>query len=366
MGVGPNTMQRGQSHPHKAEAATAETSQQRNQSGHNAQGSHSQGTTDPSSRPVAILVVDDSAISRKLVEHSLSGQEYEVLFAKNGHEALDLFAKRQPAVVVTDWSMPDISGLELCRRIRRDFLGFHAHLILLTGNSNKEQVVEGLAAGADDYLTKPFHPGELVARIAVGRRIVELHREIQAKNRLLEEMALTDALTGLPNRRAVDVWASRQLSAAARHDFAFWVVMADLDHFKNVNDTYGHDAGDTVLKTFAGILKTYTRQSDICARLGGEEFLIMMTHSDMVGTKTAVERMRKQFEGTRFAFGKHTMTATTSFGIAGFRGTKPPDWNTLVARADTALYAAKSNGRNRIEFENLPEHLAQHFVVPGN
>jgi two-component system cell cycle response regulator len=108
--------------------------------------------------------------------------------------------------------------------------------------------VEGFAAGADDYLTKPFHPGELVARIAVGRRIVELHREIQAKNLLLEEMALTDALTGLPNRRAVDVWASRELSAAARHDFPFWVVMADLDHFKKVNDTYGHDAGDTVLR----------------------------------------------------------------------------------------------------------------------
>jgi two-component system, cell cycle response regulator len=359
-------MQLERSDPHKAEIPAEESPQERKQLVCEAEGKHSQGSTDPSSQPFKVLAVDDSTISRKLVERSLLGQEYEVLFAKNGREALDLFAKYRPAVIVTDWSMPDISGLELCRCIRQDFREFHAHIILLTSNSDKEQVVEGLAAGADDYLTKPFHSGELVARIAVGRRIVELHREIQAKNRLLEEMALTDALTGLPNRRAVDVWASRQLSAAARHDFAFWVVMADLDLFKKVNDTYGHDAGDTVLKTFAGILKTYTRQSDICARLGGEEFLIMMTHSDMVGTKTAVERMRKQFEGTRFAFGKHTMTATTSFGIAGFRGTKPPDWNTLVARADTALYAAKSNGRNRIEFENLPEHLAQHFVVPGN
>src|SRR5450631_371853 len=137
----------------------------------------------PSSQPFSVLAVDDSAISRKLVEHSLLGQEYEVLFAKNGREALDLFAEHQPAVVITDWSMPDIGGLELCRRIRGDFQGFHSHLILLTSNSDKEQVVEGLAAGADDYLTKPFHPGELVARIAVGRRIVELHREIQAKNR---------------------------------------------------------------------------------------------------------------------------------------------------------------------------------------
>jgi diguanylate cyclase (GGDEF)-like protein len=121
--------------------------------------------------------------------------------------------------------------------------------------------------------------------------------------------------------------------------------------FKNVNDTYGHDAGDTVLKSFAEILKAHTRQSDICARLGGEEFLVMLSHTDKEGTKTAVERIRKQFESTKFTFGNTTITATASFGVAGFRGTKPPDLNALVARADTALYAAKHKGRNRIEFE---------------
>jgi PleD family two-component response regulator len=234
----------------------------------------------PSSQQFTVLAVDDSPIYRKLVERSLSGERYSLLFAKNGRAALDLFAEHQPAVVITDWDMPDIGGLELCRRIRRDFQGFRSHLILLTANTDKAQVIEGLAAGADDYLTKPFHSGELVARVEVGRRIVELHREVQAKNRLLEEMALRDSLTGLLNRRAVDVWASCQLSAAARHDFSFWVVMTDLDFFKKVNDTYGHDAGDTVLKTFADILKTRSRQSDICARLGGEEFLLMMTHAD--------------------------------------------------------------------------------------
>jgi diguanylate cyclase (GGDEF)-like protein len=306
---------------------------------------------EPSTQPLTVLAVDDSAVYRKMVEHSLSGEQYRVLFAKDGREALDLFAKDQPAVVISDWDMPHIGGLELCRRIRRDFRDLHSHLILLTGNTEKEQVVEGLAAGADDYLTKPFNPGELVARVEVGRRIVELHREIQAKNRLLEEMALTDALTGLPNRRAVDVWASRQLSAAARHGFPFWVVMADLDLFKKVNDTYGHDAGDIVLRTFAEILKTSTRQSDICARLGGEEFLVMITHSDKQGTTTAIERIRKQFENTKFTFGDSTTTATASFGIAGIRETKCPNWSALVACADGALYAAKHRGRNRIEFE---------------
>jgi two-component system, cell cycle response regulator len=219
----------------------------------------------PSSQQFTVLAVDDSAIYRKMVEHSLSRERYRVLIAKDGREALDFFAKHQPAVVITDWDMPDIGGLELCRRIRRDFQGFHSHLILLTGNTEKAQVVEGLAAGADDYLTKPFHSGELAVRVDVGRRIVELHREVQAKNRLLEEMALPDSLTGLPNRRAVDVWGSSQLSAAARHDFPFWVAISDLDWFKKVNDTYGHEAGDTVLKTFADILKIHTRQSDIYA-----------------------------------------------------------------------------------------------------
>src|ERR1017187_4888725 len=282
------------------------------------------GCMDASSQPVKILAVDDSAVSRKLVENSLLGARYSAVYAKDGREALELFAEHRPAVVITDWDMPDIGGLELCKRIRREFQGSYSHLILLSGNTDKEHVVEGLA-GADDYLTKPFHAGELVARVEVGCRIVELHRQIQAKNRLLEEMALTDSLTGLPNRRAVDVWASRQLSAAARHGFPFWVVMADLDLFKKVNDTYGHEAGDIVLKTFAEILKTSTRQSDICARLGGEEFLVMITHSDKEGTTTAIERIRKQFENTKFTFGDSTTTATASFGIAGIRGTKCPN-----------------------------------------
>jgi two-component system, cell cycle response regulator len=299
---------------------------------------------------IKILAVDDSAVSRKSIEHCLSGELYRLLFAKNGREALAVFAEHEPAVVITDWDMPDIGGLELCRRIRCDFPHFHSHLIVLSGNTDKEHIVEGLAAGADDYLTKPFHAGELVARVEVGRRIVELHRQIQHKNRLLEEMALTDALTGLPNRRAVDVWAPRELSAAARHGFCVWMVMADLDLFKKVNDTFGHDAGDTVLKSFATILATNTRQSNICARLGGEEFLLMITHSDKQDAKTVVERIRKQFESTKFTFGSSTTSVTASFGIAGFCGSKPPELNALVSRADAALYTAKRKGRNRLEF----------------
>jgi len=299
-----------------------------------------------------ILAVDDSPIYRKLVDQSLSKDYYPLLFAKNGREALDVFAEHRPSIVITDWTMPDISGIELCQQIRRDFQEHYAYLILLTSHTNKEQVVEGLAAGADDYLTKPFHPGELVARVGVGRRMIELHRQVEAKNRQLEELALTDPLTGLPNRRAIGLWASRQISAAARHDFPFWVVMADLDHFKRVNDTYGHEAGDSVLKGFAEVLKTNTRQSNICGRLGGEEFLLILTHVDEEQARTAIERIRKRFEALEFSFAGGTTRVTASFGVAELHGSETPELCALLNRADVALYSAKNRGRNRIEFDN--------------
>ena len=305
---------------------------------------------DSCTRDLKILVADDSPVYRKLVEQSLATEHYTILFAKTGRQAVDLFIEHQPALVITDWSMPDISGIELCQRIRRDHKETYAYVILLTGNTDKEEVIEGLAAGADDYLTKPFHPGELQARVRVGRRIVDLHREVQDKNRQLEEMALTDSLTGLPNRRAIDFWAGRQLSAAMRHDFPVWVVMADLDHFKSINDTHGHDAGDIVLKSFAEILKSNTRKSDICGRLGGEEFLVVITHAEKNNAVIAIERIRKQLAARKFTVAGSTFGATASFGIAGIHGTAC-DFSDLVTRADAALYVAKRQGRNRIEFE---------------
>ena len=305
---------------------------------------------DPSSRDVKVLVADDSPVYRKLVEQSLSQEHYTVLLAKNGRQAMELFTKHDPALVITDWSMPDISGIELCQHIRRNDQQFYAYVILVTGNTDKKEVIQGLAAGADDYLTKPFHPGELQARVRVGRRIVDLHREVQDKNRQLEEMALTDPLTGLPNRRAIDFWASRQLSAAVRHDFPIWAVMADLDHFKSINDTHGHDAGDIVLKTFADILKANTRSSNICGRLGGEEFLVVITHVEKKNVAIAIERIRRQFSAQRFTVARHTFGATASFGIAGIRVTAGSDFSDLVTRADAALYSAKRQGRNRVAF----------------
>jgi diguanylate cyclase (GGDEF)-like protein len=298
---------------------------------------------------IRVLVADDSAVSRKLVEQTLSEKRYSLVFAKSGRETIDLFALHHPALVIVDWVMPDLTGIEICKHIRSKTQASYTYIILLTAKSAKESVVEGLAAGADDYLTKPFHPEELIARVGVGLRIMELQREIEIKNIMLQELALTDSLTSLPNRRAIEDWAARQLSGAARYGFSFWVALADLDHFKTVNDTHGHDAGDTVLKAFSQILKGKSRRSDICGRIGGEEFLFVLTHSTEEDAKRVMESVRAELEATKFNFNGNSLTVTASFGLAGFAGTRAPDFNRLVAQADLALYSAKRLGRNRVE-----------------
>jgi two-component system, cell cycle response regulator len=304
---------------------------------------------DKSAANYQILVVDDSAISRKLVEHALEQSGYALRFAKSGQEALDLFRKHAPSIVLTDWMMPDLSGLEVCQQIRADGQREYTYIIVLSAKAEKDHVVKGLAAGADDYLTKPFDPSELLARIGVGCRTVELHREIDAKNRLLEEMAHTDSLTGLPNRRAIEDWAARQLRGAARHGFPMWVVQGDLDSFKSINDSYGHDAGDAVLRRFSEVLKANTRASDICGRMGGDEFLLVITHVAGEYILSTINRMREEWAGCEFEFGGTATSITASFGIAGFRGTIAPTFQALAQQADKALYAAKRAGGNRVQ-----------------
>jgi two-component system, cell cycle response regulator len=296
-----------------------------------------------------VLVVDDSPVARKLVEHALPLDRYAIFNAKTGQEALEMFAKYRPGLVITDWLMPDLSGIELCRRLRADFHNCFTYIILLTGVSEKSKVVAGLQAGADEYLTKPFHAEELLARAEVGTRIVALHRELEEKNRLLEQLALTDPLTGLPNRRAIEQWGTRQLSGAIRHDFQLVVVEADLDQFKAINDTYGHDAGDAVLRRFSEILKINTRQCDISGRIGGDEFLLVITYVDPEGIQTAIERIREQLQACTFSFAGTEVRVTASFGIADFRRGQSSDFNRLIVQADVALYSAKRLGRNRVE-----------------
>ena len=298
-----------------------------------------------------VLVVDDSAVHLKILEHTLSREFEKVHLARNGREALEIFEREHPVLVITDCVMPDVGGFELCQRIRAA-QSFYVYIIMVTSMAETENVVKGLTAGADDYLTKPYHTEELLARVKVGMRLIDLHRQLEEKNRLLEHFALTDPLTGLPNRRAIEAWAAHELPAAVRHGFSFWIVLIDLDHFKRVNDAYGHEAGDTVLKAFGEILKSNTRSSDISGRIGGEEFLHVITHADEAHLPMIVERTRAKLTAQTFSFGGSEVTVTASFGVAGIRvGGRAATFGELVSRADRALYRAKQNGRNRAEFE---------------
>ena len=302
-----------------------------------------------SARPLLrLLAVDDSPFSRKLLEHALRDQPYEVAFAKDGKDALARISDFHPSIVITDWMLPDFSGPDLCRMIRKESNAGYTYVILLTSNAEKERIVEGLAAGADDYLTKPFHEKELVARVGVGRRIIEMHREIEEKNQLLEAAARTDFLTTLPNRRAVEEYAAKQLEGAIRHAFPFWVILADLNKFKMVNDRYGHLAGDEVLKRFASILKKSTRTSDICGRLGGDEFILVVTHVPVAHITNLTTRLGDSFTMEEFCFEGQNVQMTASFGVGGFEHPERLEFRQLLARADAALYESKVDGRVRI------------------
>jgi two-component system, cell cycle response regulator len=301
-----------------------------------------------------VLVVDDSPVYRKLVEQVLAQESYQLIFARNGEEAMKLYHEHAPSIVLTDWMMPDFSGPELCLRIRAEVTRPYTYVILMTSNTEKGNVVKGLAAGADDYLTKPFDSAEMLARIGVGRRIVDLNRELSEKSLRLEEAARTDPLTELPNRRAIEDWAAKQLRGSARHGFPLWVVVGDIDNFKRINDSFGHDAGDIVLKTFAHVLKKNTRSSDMCGRLGGDEFLLVITHVDAGQVETTVHRFREQFASLSFPLQGQSVNVTASFGVAGCTGNDMQEFGVLVREADQMLYEAKRAGRNTVKVQ-LPE-----------
>jgi two-component system, cell cycle response regulator len=303
------------------------------------------GVSERTPRP-EVLVVDDSPVCRKIFEQILPQDTYEVSYACTGGEAMQLFAEKSPSIVITDWIMPDFSGLELCRRIRADKTKSYTYVMVMTSNQQENGVVDAMEAGADDFLMKPFNLNEMLARIGVGRRIIELHRKLEDKSAELEEVASTDALTGLPNRRAIEEWANKQLRGAKRHGFPLWVVLGDLDCFKEINDTFGHEAGDTVLRTFADTLRRLTRISDMCGRLGGDEFLIVISHVSATNIEVAINRFRELFGSLSFPFAGQSVKISATFGVAGCESGEIKDFNLLVRKADEMLYEAKRAGRN--------------------
>ena len=296
-----------------------------------------------------VLIVDDDPTNRHLLSAMLSSTRHEFDEAPDGKTAWDKIQKETINLVITDWMMPDMDGVELIDNIRKANFPHYIYIILLTARSAKADIVTGLEAGADDYLVKPFDLDELRARVNIANRIIDLERRLRESLDRMQKMASHDSLTDLFNRRALYDISENELARARRENKPVSLVMMDIDHFKNVNDEYGHNIGDQALRRVAHIILENIRTYDTAGRWGGEEFLLVLPGTDLDEASQIAERVRQGIESAKIPLqgGKH-VDLQASFGVS----TSLPDdlltFDLLVHQADEALYEAKGEGRNRV------------------
>lgn len=293
-----------------------------------------------------VLIADDSATSRALLRSVLTRWGYEIVSAVDGAQAWDELSKPDaPALAILDWEMPHMTGPEVCKRVRETLREPYTYILLLTGKGSKGETVEGLDAGADDYVVKPFDEHELQVRLRAGKRIVDLQMDLLRAREELRERASKDLLTMLPNRNAVFTALEQELARCHRDHRSVGVILLDIDHFKKINDTYGHFAGDTVLKETAVRLRHNMRPYDHVGRYGGEEFLVVLPNCDLEQAAVQAERMRTKLNGSGMVVDGQELHVSASFGVTVSDGSgRSPDF--FVRVADEALYKAKAGGRN--------------------
>ena len=305
-----------------------------------------------------ILIAEDDMVSRRLLQAILAKWDYEVVEACDGAEAwAALQAPGAPKLAILDWMMPGMDGIEVCRRVRQRGQEPYVYILLLTAKGKREEMVEGMEAGADDYLCKPFDGGELKVRLRAGRRIVELQEQLISAREAQRVLATYDALTGLLTRKAIFDTLHEELGRAGARRAPMGVLMFDIDHFKRVNDTYGHQAGDAVLRATAARMRQLVRGTDHVGRYGGEEFLVVAPGCDELATVTLAERLRAGIRAEPMEVPQGRIPVTASLGVAcatvgATAGVGPGDFydpEPLIRAADAALYRAKAAGRNRVE-----------------
>jgi diguanylate cyclase (GGDEF)-like protein len=297
-----------------------------------------------------ILVVDDEPLSRRLVEAAVTRLGHDATAAENGQEAWRRYCHDKPEVLITDLVMPEVDGLELCRRIRADAHAGYTYIILATVLGGAQDVMRGMEAGADDYLIKPVDLFSLQTRLIAAQRVTDLHAELDRHRAELAHLARHDPLTGLANRRSLEEDLEMLQARSRRYGRSFAVAMCDLDHFKAYNDTFGHQAGDHALRAVAATIAGVLRLGDGVYRYGGEEFLLVLPEQTLDGALVAVERVRRAVE--QLAIGHAGAgpgnVLTVSAGITAHRPGDATTAEELLAQADAALYRAKAAGRNRI------------------
>ena len=298
-----------------------------------------------------ILLADDEPVSRRLLEAALTDWGYEVAVANDGVEARQLLqGDDPPRLAILDWVMPGIDGVQVCREVREQAREPYVYIILLTCRDSKEDLIQGLEAGADDYVTKPFDPHELKVRLRTGRRILDLQSQLIAAREALHVQATHDALTGLWNRPAILDLVQQEFSRARRAAGPLALVMVDLDHFKRINDTYGHAAGDAVLCQVAARMCGAIRPYDSLGRYGGEEFLMVLPGCDPVDAAGLAERLRARIAGQPMDTPDGAaIPVTISLGVAATADATHAEAEPAIRAADDALYQAKRRGRNRVE-----------------
>jgi two-component system cell cycle response regulator len=297
-----------------------------------------------------VLVADDEVVSRRLIETSVRRWGYEAVVARDGLEASQiLHSPDAPKLAVLDWMMPGLDGIELCRELRKGEGDSYTYVVLLTGKRNKTDVVQGLEAGADDYLIKPFDPQELRVRLQTGKRILCLLEQLKAARETLRALAARDPLTGLWNHSSIIDLLVNEIDRAERQSTYVAVALVDLDHFKSINDTHGHLIGDSVLVEAAQVMSCSIRPYDAVGRLGGEEFLIVLPGCDQINAVGHAERLRLALNRIAVSTPSGPVHFTASFGVTVVGPETRVDARTAIQTADSAMYAAKRAGRDRVE-----------------
>ena len=297
-----------------------------------------------------VLVADDDATSRLMLEAAIDDLGHHCMVAADGDQAWKLFVDASPDVLIADRMMPGLDGLELCRRVRAHSAATYTYVILATSLGGREDVLDGMEAGADDYLTKPLDPFDLETRLVAARRDTALHAQLAEYRAELNRLASTDPQTGLSNRRSLEADLATLDARSRRYRRAYCVVMCDLDHFKAYNDRLGHPEGDEALRAVGAILGEQVREGDSAYRYGGEEFLLLLPEQTLESGALAAERVRRAVEGLGIAHPAASPDAvvTISVGVAAFAPGDETSGAAVVAAADAALYRAKKSGRNRV------------------